>query len=299
MLKYNTTIMTTPSGKWLLPVQPVDLPDYTLRIKCLPGTSPQSTHQGETITLVDAINNIWDIYYPYNDWSNMVSFTTRTNIEGVISGNLKYVTDVTNLLNNAKNVKWIRSLDVSGAENLTLLCNECYALKLIADLRTDSATNMDSMFDACTSLVYAPQLNTSNVTNTYQMFNDCTSLKYIPTYDLSNVTNMRRMFSHCESVEQFPLFDLSNVSIMEEAFQHCYSLTQVPLFDTSSATDTDLMFSECINVESGALALYQQASTQENPPSSHTNMFIRCGMNTVSGMAELNQIPYTWGGELK
>ena len=54
--------------------------------------------------------------------------------------------------------------------------------------------------------------------------------------------------------------------------------------------------SSCLNVQSGALALYQQASSQTNPPSSHNNTFYNCGKFTTTGAAELAQIPSDWGG---
>jgi hypothetical protein len=56
------------------------------------------------------------------------------------------------------------------------------------------------------------------------------------------------------------------------------------------------MFYNCHNVQSGALALYQQASTQATPPSAHTYCFNDCGDRTESGRAELAQIPTDWGG---
>jgi len=55
-------------------------------------------------------------------------------------------------------------------------------------------------------------------------------------------------------------------------------------------------FHNCTKVESGALALYQQASTQTRPPSSHTYCFRSCGSDTTTGAAELAQIPSSWGG---
>jgi len=47
-------------------------------------------------------------------------------------------------------------------------------------------------------------------------------------------------------------------------------------------------------VESGALALYQQASTQATPPAYHHYTFYRCGRDTTTGAAELAQIPSSW-----
>ena len=77
-------------------------------------------------------------------------------------------------------------------------------------------------------------------------------------------------------------------------FSNCNALKRIPLFDTSSVTNMQIMFTGCVNVESGALALYQQASTQTNPPASHNMTFYNCGSNTVTGAAELAQIPNDW-----
>jgi len=54
------------------------------------------------------------------------------------------------------------------------------------------------------------------------------------------------------------------------------------------------MLFNCYNVQSGALALYQQASTQTNPPTGHGSTFRNCGSNTQTGAEELAQIPSDW-----
>jgi hypothetical protein len=85
---------------------------------------------------------------------------------------------------------------------------------------------------------------------------------------------------------------------MDSMFNSCSSLTTVPLLDTSSCTDMERMFSGCLYVQSGALALYQQASTQAIPPARHSDTFHDCGRNTTTGAAELAQIPTSWGGTM-
>ena len=116
----------------------------------------------------------------------------------------------------------------------------------------------------------------------------------------TGITNMSSMFASEDfftmTLTSVPLFDTSSVTDMSYMFQYCPSLTSVPLFDTSSVTNMNSMFYGCTNVQSGALALYQQASTQANPPSSHNGTFTNCGSNTVTGAAELAQIPSSWGG---
>jgi hypothetical protein len=56
------------------------------------------------------------------------------------------------------------------------------------------------------------------------------------------------------------------------------------------------MFIDCTNVQSGALALYQQMSTQTTQPTVYGDCFTNCGSNTTTGAAELAQIPASWGG---
>ena len=121
-------------------------------------------------------------------------------------------------------------------------------------------------------------------------------LTSVPLFDTSSVTNMRMMFHGCPSLTEVPLLDTSSVTDMSFMFDACRQLTSVPLLDTSSATDMSCMFSGCTNVQSGALDLYTQASSQTTPPASHTNTFSNCGRDTTTGAAELAQIPASWGG---
>ena len=121
-------------------------------------------------------------------------------------------------------------------------------------------------------------------------------------FNTSNVTDMSYMFSYCYGLTSVPLFDTSNVTNMNNMFYmqssslvpYTSQLTTVPLFDTSKVTITAGMFMNCYNVESGALALYQQMSSQANPPEYKANTFRNCGSNTVTGAAELAQIPSGW-----
>lgn len=112
----------------------------------------------------------------------------------------------------------------------------------------------------------------------------------------TGVTSTSSAFVACRYLTTLPLFDTSSVTNMGAMCQACQSLTSIPLFDTSSVTAIDYAFMGCNAVESGALALYQQLSTQATPPSYHNNTFSDCGSNTVTGAAELAQIPSEWGG---
>ena len=136
--------------------------------------------------------------------------------------------------------------------------------------------------------------NTTGVTRMYNMFAGCSSLTSVALFDTSSVEHMMSMFQDCSSLTSVPLFDTSRVMFMTSMFQDCSSLTSVPLFDTSSAMYVSSMFKNCTKVQSGALALYRQASTQANPPSGHGQAFRNCGSDTTTGAAELAQIRSDW-----
>jgi len=158
---------------------------------------------------------------------------------------------------------------------------------------TSKVTTMRNMFDSC-PLTTVPLFDTSKVTNMNRMFYNCIDLITVPLFDTSKVTDMRNMFSNCWELTSVPVFNTSSVTEMEEMFERCVALTAVPLFNTSNVTNMRGMFANCYKVESGALALYQQASSQANPPSSHEYAFGDCGRDTETGAAELAQIPSGW-----
>ena len=157
-----------------------------------------------------------------------------------------------------------------------------------------SGTNFYSFLDRSTNVVEVLGANTTGITHMGDMFYECTSLTTVHLFNTSSVTDMGGMFYWCTSLTSVPLFDTSSVTDMQSMFQNCTSLTSVPLFNTSSVTDISIMFMNCKNVQSGALALYQQVSTQTNPPSSHRMAFRNCGSDTTTGAAELAQIPDDW-----
>lgn len=146
----------------------------------------------------------------------------------------------------------------------------------------------------CTSLEYVNWFDTSMFNNMDLMFSGCTLLKSVPLFDTSNVTIMNNMFSGCTSLETVPTFNTSNVTTMTFMFEGCSSLKEIPLFNTNKVERVEYAFNDCSSVESGALALYQQMSTQTNPPTNHTWTFHNCGKNTTTGAAELAQIPSDW-----
>jgi hypothetical protein len=128
------------------------------------------------------------------------------------------------------------------------------------------------------------------------LFDSVTDLLEVVDANTTGVTGMERMLYGCSSLVSVPALSTASVTTMLRMFQNCSSLVYVPALSTASVTNMGSMFSNCCNVQSGALALYQQASQQANPPTIYVSCFYNCGRDTVTGAAELAQIPSDWGG---
>ena len=252
------------------PYNPLNLPANTVRVRTSDGNAPvkDSKTSYETATLVSGTTDIYDVYKSGTDFSNL--FYNSTNVIEVLGAN------------------------TTGITAMNRMFYRCSSLTSVSLFDTSSVTDMKFMFWACHSLTSVPLFNTSNVTSMMYMFSECSSLTTVPLFNTSSVTDMDNMFYWCSSLTSVPLFDTSSVTSMTDMLNDCSSLTSVPLFNTSNVTSMLRIFYGCINVETGALALYQQASTQTNPPSRHSGAFRNCGSETTTGAAELAQIPDDW-----
>lgn len=128
------------------------------------------------------------------------------------------------------------------------------------------------------------------------MFMAMLGLKEAVVYIGTDITMMDSCFYGCRALEKLTLIGGENVTHYSSMCTRCESLKKVPSINTSSAMTVENMFKGCISVESGSLALYQQLSSQATPPTHYDNCFTDCGSNTVTGAAELSQIPSSWGG---
>lgn len=257
------------------PYNPLNLPPNTVRVRTNDGLVPSKDSayvpaSYETATLVEGTSDVYDVY--------------------------KSGTDFSALFYGSENVVEVLGANTTGITNMNSMFSYCSSLTTVALFNTSNVENMYETFRGCSSLTSVPLFNTSNVTDMAGMFYSCTSLISVPLFDTSSVTNMSSIFLNCTSLTSVPLFNTSNVTYMSHMFDGCSSLTSVPLLNTSSVTNMDSMFLDCKNVQSGALALYRQASTQTNPPRDHSRTFSNCGSDTTTGAAELAQIPKNWGG---
>lgn len=248
---------------------PLNLPPYTIRIRCTDGVIPDLKWTGIRYSSVSTSPNVFDITYNNSDWGSLL-VPLHNDLLEILGGNLVGVTRV------------------------DYLCDYCEALTSVAIMDTTTITDFGGMFYFCKGLTSVHKFNTSSGTDVRGMFFKCESLTSVPQYDLSNATSGFDMFGRCNSLQTVPLLDTSNFTSMNDMFDGCSSLTRIPLFNTSKVTDMDGAFDHCYKVQSGALALYTQASSQANPPSTHERTFRDCGRDTVSGAAELAQIPAEW-----
>lgn len=299
IIKFNNSILKY-DGKWLEtnnnidPYNPLNLPPNTFRVRTNDGRAPWGVYN--TATLVPGTSDVYDVYKSGTNLRDMFNGESgeSNNIVEVLGANTTGVTNMTYLFRYCNNLTTVALFDTSSVTYMGGMFSHCQSLTSVPQFNTSNVTYMYNMFFGCSSLTSVPLFNTSNVIDMSSMFADCVSLTTVPLFDTSNVEIIKAMFQYCISLTTVPLFDTSNVSIMEEAFDRCTSLTTIPLFNTSKAVSMTLMFNNCISVQSGALALYQQASTQTNPPSRHSQTFRYCGSNTQTGAAELAQISSDW-----
>ena len=197
------------------------------------------------------------------------------------------------VLKNSSTDKWLKKPDVDPYNPLNLPANTVRVRTSDGNAPTKAkyTTYETATLVAGTTDVYDVY---KSGTSFRGFLSSSTNVVEVLGANTTGITAMDDMFWGCSSLTSIPLFDTSNVTNMNYMFGNCSSLTSIPLFDTSSVTNMSYMFDYCTNVQSGALALYQQASSQTTPPSNHSYCFYSCGSNTTTGAAELAQIPSGW-----
>lgn len=261
---------------------PLNLPPYTIRVELLPGEVEPNINidfrnDKLTMTQLSASPNIWDITYTDSVWDQMFDIgfhveITGSNVKGIVGGNLTSVTSIEAWFYSNDNLEYVNIID------------------------TPDVINMAASFRHCTNLVNIPRyFNLDSVEDMTGAFKQCFSLVHLPEFvNSSNLRILKETFTECISLVDIQLFDTSNVTDFEETFLYCRSLKEVPLLDVSSATDCSRMFATTINVESGSLALYNRLQALGGQIIDHGGCFENCGSNTVTGAAELAQIPAGW-----
>lgn len=207
-----------------------------------------------------------------------VSYPMGQHHFDILDGNLQGVTDVSSLFNSAKFCDNVKLRNTGSITSFYYTFSHTkMALVHLEPLDITSATDMTNW---CNSKNYSGELTLYRNSS-------------VPAQPIT----MASGFYNC-TLSKLNIPNGMSISNGLAAFYGCGSLTEVPLLSTDSCTNVDRMFYNCYNVASGALALYTQMSTQTTPPASHTDCFLNCGRDTVTGTAELAQIPSSWGGTM-
>lgn len=243
------------------------LPAYTLKLLFQDGITPRFSKG--TARQISSSPNIYELTYENSDWSSLLS--DQSDLLEVIDAN------------------------TTGVTNMSKMLRYCSVLQSVPLFDTSSVTDMNWMFSGCQALTTVPLFDTYKVTNMSYMFYNCRGFTSVPLFDTSSVTNMENMLARTQ-LTYIPNFDYSNVTKTSYMFESCTALTSIVLMDLPKVTSVNQMFYGCTNVQSGALALYEKLLEQDGI-NSYYNTFYNCGLDTETGLDELNQISIDWGGK--
>lgn len=300
-----------------------------------PTNSGETWNSGAVWTRVSSSPNVWDYYQgpageSYDKVYWQAAFEGHFNSGGavrVLGGNLAGAKNMSlsamfrgctrlvefrtvkmgtstktfsGMFNNCSGLVRVELFDVSHAENgsLTNLFSRCSMLEAIPSFNTQGIRNFDSMLQGASRLITLPALDMSSAITASHMLDGTSALTNLPTsLSTGNLQDAYGMFTN-SGISSLPAMDTSRVTNFGMFCASCSHLLSIPLLATDSASNVEGMFMGCNYVNSGALALYNQMSTQAYPPSSYTNAFAGCGAYSQTGAQELAQIPRSWGGTM-
>lgn len=277
------------------PYNPLNLPPYTARIECEAGWTP--TFNNTSKTQVSVSPNVWDITYENTNWNMLFSGWLDLNkrkIIRVLGANTENVIRMDRLFDNQPNLVEVKLFDTSNCWTVEYAFANCSSLTSIPDFNYSSVIAIDYMLSH-TALTSFNGANFPECTQATGVFSGSTALASVGPLVLPKAKYISSMFGGCTALVVAPSITFGEVGINASGlFNGCTALRQVPLYDTSGMSQVDYMFDGCTSVESGALALYQQMSTQATVPYPHQYCFRNCGSGNTAGSAELAQIPSDW-----
>ena len=153
------------------PYNPLNLPDYTLRLKYNIGTGPYISKGTATIVSTSTYTTIWDVTYEDPNWDSLLG--DNYGLIEILGGNTTNVTSMRKLFNNDRDITATNLFDTSNVKDMSYMYfwNEKLSSAPIYD--TSNVTSMVSMFCYCSALNAIPQVNTQNDTKLSYMFQDC------------------------------------------------------------------------------------------------------------------------------
>lgn len=254
-------------------------------------------------------------------------------VQLIAAGDTSAVTDFSRLFQNCYALAKVCPFDTSGASTAFLMFSYCENVEEFFDLDLTNATgsngtvaiyqrckkmkrspkillpsvscSLQNLFFGCLDLEEVQLFDTSKVTSMNSMFSLCCTLRKVPSFDTSNVKSMQQMFGGKSqssevkmNMEEVPNFDYGKVTNMQSFFENNVAIREIGPLNLPAVGNVLWMFKNCVNVERGALDLHRilVEKPELSQSSRHQDCFVNCGKNTESGLAELQQIPSSWGG---
>ena len=190
---------------------------------------------------------------------------------------------------NSPNFEVLYGVQNNDAQNLFLECTKLtkvndYTINGSAD--TTNPYNAISVFEGCTNLTEA-NVTLNNVKSASMMFDMWTNGNSYD--DADNPTALTKV-----TIKQTG-YTLKDSGWM---FAMCHELEYAPYVQCDTVMDYSwYMYWHCHKVEGGALDMYNQLKNYTYQSSyDYVDCFRECGRDTVTGAAELAQIPSSWGG---
>lgn len=242
--------------------------------------NPQAVGVGASGTWrkkLDTNYNVWDWTNHNTSWDNQFegAFVDPNNIVDIIDAG-----------------------NTSNLVSLYYCFKNCTSLNSVCLFDTSNVLNISQAFTK-TAIKVIPKFNFKKATASIATFLQCTKLTTVNNISLNSVTTgagLQQFFDGCTNLENVGTIYAPNVRQMHYMFRGCVGLKSIPSINCDNVTNTMDLFSGCRNVESGILDFYNYLSTKDVAVTTYSGTFNNCGIDTVTGAAELAQIPSSWGG---
>lgn len=152
-LAYNSKVVECD------PYNPLNLPKYTIRVKMQSGYSPAGAtnieHPSERIvTNVDSVNNVWDIYYPYDNWSHLFHgpagmASPIQMLDSVLGANTEGITDMSYMFFGTSAVTLNINFNTKSVTNFSRMFYNAQSLTAVPKVDTPAAVDVSYMFYGC------------------------------------------------------------------------------------------------------------------------------------------------------
>lgn len=304
MLTFNNKIVLS-NNKWIeKPLPPIGA--KTARMKFSnPSFNPKnySWWNVSANAWTEVAPGIWDYHNNSNDWTK--AFANRFDGEDAptsvafIDSNLEGITNLGSLFQGNNTNAQVTSLEgfnlPSTLTNATMMFQGCRHVQHFPSMaNVHNLTGAFAMFAYCESMTEVPEgLDVSGVADLNQLFISCKQLTSI-TIDAAAATNINSLAANCDNLQLLTLQNTGNIQSMQMLCSNCHELTSLPTISSTGVTDCYASFSNCYKVNGGALAMYNQLSSQSTLPTQYDRCFRNCGRDTTTGAAELAQIPSGW-----